>query len=150
LHLLDGADFLRVEVDSFGCNDKPKKFTGYPQEGFGGIHLQLMRPHDIEYCLQIYYVIAIDTIFYCNIVYVAFHCFAYILVENYIHSSLVCRPLILQPEGHHSIEVHSQWCPKGCILLIVRVHLNLIVFRESVDERYLFKPTCVVQHDIRD
>jgi len=41
-----------------GCYDKLKEFTaGYLQEGFGEIHLQLMRPYDIKYCLQICYVI---------------------------------------------------------------------------------------------
>ena len=62
LHLLDSADFVWVEVDFFGCHNKHEKFTiGYLQEGFGGIHLQLMRPHDIKYCLHIYYVIAFGT-----------------------------------------------------------------------------------------
>ena len=90
LHLLDSADFLWVEVDSFGCHNEVEKFTaGYPQEGFSGIHLQLMRPHDIEYCLQIFYVIAFGTAFYCNVVDVAFHCFAYVLMKNYIYSSLM-------------------------------------------------------------
>ena len=58
MHFLDGADCLWVEVNSFGCHNKPKELTaGYPHEGFGGIHLQLMCSHDIEYCLQICYVI---------------------------------------------------------------------------------------------
>ena len=64
-----------------------------------------MRLHDIEYCLQICYVITFGTAFHCNIVYVAFYCFAYMLVENCIHGSLVCCPCILQFEGHDSIAV---------------------------------------------
>jgi len=64
MHLLDGADFLWVQVDSFGCHDKPKEFTvGYPQEGFGGIHLQLIRLHDIEHYLQIFSVITLGRLF---------------------------------------------------------------------------------------
>ena len=65
-----------------------------------------MRPLNIEYCLHIYYVIAFGTAFHYNIIYVAFHYFAYMLVENCIHSSLVCCVRILQSEGHHSIAVH--------------------------------------------
>ena len=77
LHLLYGADFLWVEVDSFGCHEKPKKFTiSYPQEGLEGIYLQSMHLHDIKYCLQICYVITFGMNFHCNIVYVAFHYFA--------------------------------------------------------------------------
>ena len=37
-----------------------------------------------------------------------------------------------------------------CVFLIVRVHFNLIVPRESVHERHPFKPTHVVYHDIHD
>jgi len=36
------------------------------------------------------------------------------------------------------------------MLLIVRVHLNLIEPRESVQKRHPFKSTRVVYHDIRD
>ena len=40
LHLVDDTEFLRVEMDSFGCHNKPKEFaTGYPQEGLGWVHL---------------------------------------------------------------------------------------------------------------
>jgi len=66
-----------------------------------------MRQHGIEHCLQICYVITLGTIFYCNIVFVAFHYFAYMLVKNCIHRSLIYRPHILQSEGHHSIAIHS-------------------------------------------
>jgi len=36
------------------------------------------------------------------------------------------------------------------MLLVIMVHLNLIVSRESVHEGHPFKPTRVVDHDIRD
>jgi len=151
LNLLGSANFLWVEVDSFGCDDKCQEFTaGYPQEGFGRIHLQLMRPHDIEYRLQICYVIIFGTIFYCNIVYIAFHCFAYMLVENCIHSSLVCCPRVLQSERHNSITIYPQWRPERCMLVIFKVHLNLIVSRESIHERHPFKSTRVFNHNICD
>ena len=70
-----------------------------PQEGFGGIHLQLMRSHDIEYCLQLCYVITFGTTFYRNIVYVEFHCFAYMFVENYIVTLWYVAPAFFNPKG---------------------------------------------------
>jgi len=36
------------------------------------------------------------------------------------------------------------------MILIVKIHINLIVSRESIYERHPFVPTCVVDHDIRD
>jgi len=36
------------------------------------------------------------------------------------------------------------------MLFIVRIHLNLIISRESIRERYSFEPAPVVDHDIRD
>ena len=99
--------FFCFEVDYFGCHYKSKELaTGYSQERFGGVHLQLMRLHDIEYCLQICYVVTFRMTFHCNIVYVAFHCFTYMLIKDYIHNSLICHPRILQSEGHHSIAIH--------------------------------------------
>jgi len=92
-------------VDSFGYHNEAEELP-LPQEGFGGIHLQLMRPHDIEYCLQICYVIAFGMTFHYNIVYVVFYRFLYMLMKNCIHSFLVCRARILQPEGHRNIEVY--------------------------------------------
>ena len=50
--------------------------ASYLQEEFGGIRLQLMHPHDIEYCIQINYLIAFGTVFHYNIIYVTFHYFA--------------------------------------------------------------------------
>ena len=38
--------------------------------------------------------------------------------------------------------------PKRCMLFIIRVHLDLIVSRESIHEGHPFKPTRVVDHDI--
>ena len=97
---------------------KPKKFPArYPQEGFSGIHLQLMRSYDIEYCLQIGYVITFGTAFHCNVVDVAFHYFMHVFMENCIHSSLICCPHVLQSEGHDSITIYPQWHPD-----ILRIH----------------------------
>jgi len=70
-----------------------------PQEGLGGFHLQLMRPYDVEYSLQICYVITFIVAFHYNIIYVAFY--GHMLVEDRIHGALVCRTCILQAKGHH-------------------------------------------------
>ena len=87
LHLLDNTNFLWVDVDPFGCNDKPKEFTaGYPQERFGGIHFQLIRQYNIEYCFQICYVITFGTAFHCNILYVI--PLFYVYVRGKLHSWL--------------------------------------------------------------
>jgi len=72
------------------------------------------------------------------------------LVKNYIHSSLVYHPRILKFERYDNIAIHPQGCPERSMLLIVRVHFNLIVPRESVHKRHPFKPTSIVYHDICD
>jgi len=66
------------------------------------------------------------------------------------YSSLVCCPRVLQSERHYSIAIHPQWRPERCMLLIARVHLNLIVSQKFIHERHAFKPTRVVDHDIHD
>ena len=101
LHLLNDTDFLRVDVDSFGCYNKSKKLpTGHTQEGLGGVHLQLMHLHYVEYSLQICYVITFVAALDCNIIYIAFYGLTYMLVEDHIHGVLVCHICILQAKGH--------------------------------------------------
>ena len=73
--------------------------AGYPQEGFGGIHLQLTCPHDSEYCLQICYVITFGTAFHCNIVYVVFHCSVYMLIEDCIIALWYVALAFFNPKG---------------------------------------------------
>ena len=121
-------DFLWVEVNSFGCYKESKEFaTGYPHEGLGWVHFQLMLPPNVEYSPQICNMIIFGTAFYCNIVYVALYSLAYILMEDYIHCLLICRSCVLQAKGHHGVAIHSQWCSKRCMLFIFRVHLDLII-----------------------
>ena len=72
---------------------------GYPQEGLGWVHLQSMHPHDVEYSLHIYNMIAFSTDLYCNIVHVAFYSLAYMFVEDCICYLLMCCPCILQAKG---------------------------------------------------
>ena len=57
-----------------------------PQEGLCGIHLQLMSPHDVKDHLQVRYVITFSAAFYRDVINIAFHRFAYLLMENGIHS----------------------------------------------------------------
>jgi len=78
-----------------------------------------MHPHDIKYRLQICYMIAFVKAFHYNVIYVAFHYFAYMLMKNCIHSSMICYPCVLQSEGHDSIAIHPQWRPERCMLFIV-------------------------------
>jgi len=86
-----------------------------------------MRPHDVEYSLQICNVIVFSMALYYNIVHVVFYSLVYMLMEYCIHCSLICCPLILQAEGHHDVAIHPQWHSERCMLFIFRVHLDLIV-----------------------
>jgi len=83
---LDGADFLWIQVNSFGRNNKSKEFfTGYPQEGFSQVHLQLMSPHDVEHSFQACEMIAFVATFNGYIINIAFYGLTYMFIEDRIH-----------------------------------------------------------------
>ena len=64
--------------------------------------------HDFKNCLQIYYVVGLGAAFHYDVVDVAFHCFTHVFVKNYIHSSLIYCPRVLQSEGYDSITIYPQ------------------------------------------
>ena len=67
-------------MNSFGYNDKYKEFaTGYPKEGFGWVHLQLVSPHDVEHSFQIREMIGFIAAFHSDIIDIAFYVLAYML-----------------------------------------------------------------------
>jgi len=100
LHLLDDTDFLWIQVNSFGCNNKSKEFaTGYPHEELGWIHLQLMSLHDVKHSLQVCEMIAFVATFHGDIINVAFYGFTYMLVEDRIHGTLICRTSVFKTKG---------------------------------------------------
>jgi len=70
-----------------------------PHVGLGGVHLQLMCPHDVEYSLQICKMVAFIAAFHCKIIYVAFYGLAYMIMEDRIHSLLIGCSDVLQSEG---------------------------------------------------
>ena len=53
---------IGIDMNTFSGDDEPKKFSaGHSEEGFGGVHLQLMTPHEIEHRLQVLNVIILIT-----------------------------------------------------------------------------------------
>ena len=125
LNLLDGMDFLQVQVNFFECNDKSKKFaTGYPQEGLGWVSFQLVGPYDVERSLQVCEMIAFVMPFHSDIIDVAFYSLTYMFMEDRIHGVLIGCSRVLQAKGHYCVAVYSQRCPErvcfsssGCIFI---------------------------------
>ena len=69
---MDGTDLFWIEVNSFRCNNISKEFaTGYPQEGLGWVHLQLVILHDVEHSPQVREVIAFVETFHDDVIDIA-------------------------------------------------------------------------------
>jgi len=75
----------------------------WPPPGRTWLDSSLFDVYDVEYSLQICYVIAFVVAFHYNIIYVALYGLTYVLVENYINHMLVCYPRVLQSERHHGV-----------------------------------------------
>jgi len=101
--------------------------TGYPQEGFGRVHLQLVSLHDVKHSFQVCEVIAFVATFHDDIIDILFYGLVYMLIEDRIHGTLICCTNILQAKGHYYVTVYSQRRPERCVLFIFKVHLHLVV-----------------------
>ena len=109
-----------------------------------------MHLHDVEYSLQICYVITFVAVPYCNIIYIALYDLAYMLTEDRIHDALVCCTCILQAKKHHGVAVHSKWRSERYMLLIFWIHLDLIIFGEVVHKGHPLETAHIVNYDIPD
>ena len=81
---------------TFSGDDESKEFSaGHSNEGFSGVHLQLMTPHEIKHRLQVLDVILFVAAFYIQIINVAFDCLPEMFLENLSHRSLIRGACIL-------------------------------------------------------
>ena len=51
-----------------------------------------------------------------------------------VHQPLVGRPCILEPKRHHFVIVKRKLCYERCLALVPRMHLDLVVPEESIQE----------------
>ena len=85
--------------------------TGYPQERFSWVPLQLMSLHDVEYSFQVCEMIAFVMDFHNDIVDIAVYNLVYILIKDCIHDTLIGCTSVLQAKGYYCIAVS----PKGVL-----------------------------------
>jgi len=109
-----------------------------------------MCPHDVEYSLQICYVITFIIALHCDIIYVELYGLAYMLVKDRIHCVLVCCTCIFEAKGHHCVAVHSKWRSERYMLLIFWIHFDLIIFGEVVHKGHPLETAHIVNYDIPD
>ena len=143
---MNGLDFVWVKMDSFWCNNKSKELaTQNPQEGFCRIHLQLMSPHYAEHHSQVTKIVILIAAFDSDVVDITFYRLSEMITKNYTHRSLISCSRVLQSERHHGIAIYPQRCSEWSMLLVVRIHLNLVVSWKAVHKRHPFEPRMCCQ-----
>ena len=94
--------------------------------------------------------------FYQHIINIDFHCASEKWAEHPHHQPLIasseqdsfhCASSIFQSERHHIIIVESMGCDEICLFRIRGVHGDLVVSRESVQERQYTVP-CQSVHNL--
>ena len=65
-----------------------------------------------------------------------------------VHQSLVGRPCILEPEGHHFVAVAGELCHECRLAFVPRMHANLVVPRESIQEAKESTPRGIVYQGV--
>src|SRR3954464_7297998 len=83
-----------------------------------------------------------------NVVDVAFDRLPGEFGENFIHCPLIGGAGILNSKGHNYVAEYPERCPEGGVPLVVRVHFDLVVPRESIHEGHPLIAGGVVHHDI--
>ncbi|CAL2237870.1 unnamed protein product [Prunus armeniaca] len=69
-----------------------------------------------------------------HIVYVDFHGYADLLLENFVHEPLVGCSGVLQPKGHDLVAVGPSLDDERGLHLVIIVHHNLIIAGVSIHE----------------
>ena len=72
--------------------------------------------------------------FYDHIIYVHFHGSSYLFFEQIVHHTLVCGTYIFESERHYLIAVEALTGDEASLVLIRRMHHDLIVPRERIHE----------------
>src|SRR3954462_4591788 len=78
--------------------------------------------------------IAFTTTLDGNVVDVALDGLSGELGENLVHCPLIGSTGVLQPKGHDCVAENPKRCPEGGVLLVIRVHFDLIVLGEAIHE----------------
>jgi len=111
-----------------------------------------MRLLDVEYSLQIYYVITFVAALHCNIVYVALYDLAYVLIGNCIHRLLVCCPYVFQSVfqsgRHHIVAVHSSGVLKDVCFSSPKYILIWLYLKKATHEGHPLEIARTVNHNV--
>ena len=78
--------------------------------------------------------------FYQHVVYIDFHVPSYLALKHFVHQPLVRCPSILQAEGHDFKAIQASIDNKRGLLLISRMHEDLVITKECVHEVEQFVP----------
>lgn len=71
------------------------------------------------------------------------------IVETFLHHALMCRPGVVEPEGHCDVTERAEWCDKRGFHLVGLLHPDLVVAGVGFQETESFTP-CGGVHDLFD
>ena len=83
-----------------------------------------------------------------HVIYVYFHCCAYLLLEHPVHEPLIGGSCVLESEWHDAITVGSLRCDERGLFLVARVHTDMVVAGEGVHETEEFMARCGVHDEV--
>ena len=101
---------------------------------FSRIQLHSIPSQVIECLFEIIYESMTFFSFYDDIVDIDLHIVTYLVMQAFLHASLVSRTCIFQPKGHGDIAISPVRGDKRCLYLIIRVQWDLVKTRITVKE----------------
>ena len=112
-----------------------QKPPGTNTEGtFGSIEAQIVPSQDIKNLQEIGNMVFFSETFDKHIIDINLYSLPYQRPKHFGDHSLIGCSCVLQTERHHPIAICSPGCDKSCLFLVGRVHWNLMIALEGIQE----------------
>ena len=85
---------------------------------------------------------------YQHVIYIHLHGRSYLLLEHHVYQPLISSSRILEPKGHHTIAIGSLPCDERGLFLVIWIHADLVVARESIHKTEEFMAGCCIYDEV--
>ena len=138
-HLLYGLYFRRVYLNTLVTDEKTQKLTRpYFEVTLVRIQPQLICLQPVKHFLEMIKVLFLSLRPGYHIINIHFDLVVNHIMEQSDHGSLISCPSILLPKRHHLVAEGAPLYNEGCLLHVLRSHLDLFVAREAIHEGEYF------------
>ena len=83
-----------------------------------------------------------------HVIYIHLHGRSYLVLEHPVYQPLISSSGVLEPKGHYTIVIGSLPCDEQGLFLVIRIHADLVVARESIHKTEEFMAGCGIYDEV--